>query len=114
MSGLRWNIKLANALDERADWLRDEVRRGGDRAHLSPREEECRYLARNIRAGVSAGCGPDPLRDAAPDLLEALDWLVSCLGNGSLQNDGGFYLAKARAAIAKASGEAPLKTSRPA
>lgn len=41
---------------------------------------------------------------ASPDLLEALDWLVGCLGDGSLQNDGGFYLAKARAAIAKATG----------
>lgn len=41
---------------------------------------------------------------AAPELLEALDWLVSCLGDGSLQNDGGFYLAKARAAILKATG----------
>lgn len=35
-------------LKERAEWLRREWRNGGNFAHLSPREDECRYIAKCI------------------------------------------------------------------
>lgn len=42
---------LSEALRERANWLESEYLKGGDRAHLQPREEECRALADMIQRG---------------------------------------------------------------
>lgn len=42
---------FCRALRERANWLQSEYLKGGDRAHLQPREEECRALADMIERG---------------------------------------------------------------
>ena len=42
---------LSESLRDRAEWLRSEYLKGGDRAHLQPREEECRALADMIQRG---------------------------------------------------------------
>ena len=48
---------LAEALEKRADWLRDERHRGGDFHHLMSREGECRWLAEQSVKGSGPFAG---------------------------------------------------------
>jgi hypothetical protein len=50
----RWRSlpqRVHDLLLARADWLKSEYERGGDRAHLEPRERECRHLAQKVERG---------------------------------------------------------------
>lgn len=49
---------LASGLRERADWLRSEYQKGGVRAHLEPRETECRAIADMIERGRFSATEP--------------------------------------------------------
>lgn len=51
---------ISEALLKRADWLREEWLKGGDRNHLSAREDECRWLASH------AAKGSGPFADKQP------------------------------------------------
>lgn len=43
---------FCRAIRERANWLQSEYLKGGNRAHLQPRDEECRALADMIERGL--------------------------------------------------------------
>lgn len=44
--------EFCRALRKRANWLQSEYLKGGNRAHLQPRDEECRALADMIERGL--------------------------------------------------------------
>lgn len=58
---------LVSQLRARADWLRSEYLGGGDRAHLSAREEECRWLAKVIQEGKPIRYGEPPIQPVETD-----------------------------------------------
>jgi hypothetical protein len=53
---------LIDQLRARADWLRSEYLDGGNKEHLSAREEECRWLADIIEQGKSICYGKPPIQ----------------------------------------------------
>lgn len=64
--------QFVEKLQERAEWLRYEIRGGGNYEHLSAREQECRYiteLARDVLSSLQAtkiSGDADPANPVAP------------------------------------------------
>lgn len=58
--------RVTTFLRERAAWFKYEYEHGGSRAHLAPREEECRWIEHAIRTGRH-------IQDGRPS------WLISSI-----------------------------------